>query len=922
MLNINKLHILTLAAAATLLSACSQQYDQWPDGGNDAKPCARWWWMGSAVDSTNLHNLIAKYADSGLGGLELCPIYGVQGNDSNDIPFLSPEWMAVYNYAREEAASHGMTLDMTCGTGWPFGGPNVTPEYSAARLDVSQTTYASDGAKELVWDTQLSNPKHRREAKLIGVYAYNTNNERVDITTYVNNDTLTWTAPAGDWNIYALWHGHTFQMVKRAAPGGEGFVMDYFSPKAVNHYLARFDTAFAKAGIPWPKMMFSDSYEVYGADYTADMFAAFEKQHGYDVLDYLPQLLTPEATDTARRVKADYCETVDSLLRCSFMQTWTEWLHSHGSTAREQAHGSVGNLLDLYALSETPECETYGRAKVKVRDLVVPDTFQRKNESDKAIMKFASSAAHTMGKPYTSAEALTWATEHFRMTPALCKPELDALFLAGINRIFYHGAAYSPEQDAWPGWKFYASVDYSPTNVFWPELKHLNKYVERCLTFLQAGQPDADVLVYLPMYDIWYNQNTKYLPLSIERLQIVAADFMKVIDEVETLGYQTDYISDRQILELSTKNNKLITAGGAAYKTIVVPNARFMHAKVLEKLVSLAESGATVIFAGDYPSSVPGLSNDGERAALKAALDRLPKQANGLFGVGNGCVGFSTDVASALKLYAEELTVENMTVRNGLRYIRRSNKDGYTYFIANLDTADIDAKSVSLAVDFADAVFYNPLDGKIGRAQVNADNTIRIQLESGQTTILRTYNKKVEVPEWSYVPVDEVQRVQLANGWTMRFVESTPEVDLSNTYNIDTLVYWNTLPDSAFSRNSATAVYTNKFTIPAEAKSVMLRLKNVKEVAEVAINGKPAISLWSMPFVADITNYVVAGDNTIEIKVKGSAANLIAQMDRDGVKWRKYKDTNLLDVKGKRRDYAWWPIEDMGLQGPVTLEIK
>ena len=133
MLNINKLHTLTLAAAATLLSACSQQYDQWPDGGNDAKPCARWWWMGSAVDSTNLHNLIAKYADSGLGGLELCPIYGVQGNDSNDISFLSPEWMGVYNYAREEAASHGMTLDMTCGTGWPFGGPNVTPEYSAAR---------------------------------------------------------------------------------------------------------------------------------------------------------------------------------------------------------------------------------------------------------------------------------------------------------------------------------------------------------------------------------------------------------------------------------------------------------------------------------------------------------------------------------------------------------------------------------------------------------------------------------------------------------------------------------------------------------------------------------------------------------------------------------------------------------------------
>ena len=69
--------------------------------------------------------------------------------------------------------------------------------------------------------------------------------------------------------------------------------------------------------------------------------------------------------------------------------------------------------------------------------------------------------------------------------------------------MFFHGTAYSPKNDTWPGWKFYASVDMSPTNSIWRDAPELMKYITNCQTYLQWGQPDNDFLVYLPVRDMW-----------------------------------------------------------------------------------------------------------------------------------------------------------------------------------------------------------------------------------------------------------------------------------------------------------------------------------------------------------------------------------------------------------------------------------
>ena len=121
------------------------------------------------------------------------------------------------------------------------------------------------------------------------------------------------------------------------------------------------------------------------------------------------------------------------------------------------------------------------------------------------INRMASSAAHVSGKPLTSSETCTWLRNHFRTTLSQAKPEIDQLFLCGINHIFFHGTVYSPRQAVWPGWLFYASMEYNSRNAIWRDAPLLNEYVTRCQSILQAGEPDNDIALYWPVYDNWHS---------------------------------------------------------------------------------------------------------------------------------------------------------------------------------------------------------------------------------------------------------------------------------------------------------------------------------------------------------------------------------------------------------------------------------
>lgn len=161
--------------------------------------------------------------------------------------------------------------------------------------------------------------------------AFSDRGERLDLTGLVEDGTLDWTAPAGQWRLIAAWCGKTLQTVKRAAPGGEGYVMDHFSRDAVARYLDRFDRAFTASEAAVPHNFFNDSYEVYGADWTENLFDEFARRRGYKLENYLPQFLSDSHGDTTARLLSDYRETLSELLRENFTRQWTRWAHARGA---------------------------------------------------------------------------------------------------------------------------------------------------------------------------------------------------------------------------------------------------------------------------------------------------------------------------------------------------------------------------------------------------------------------------------------------------------------------------------------------------------------------------------------------------------------------------------------------------------------
>ena len=590
----------------------------------------------------------------------------------------------------------------------------------------------------------------------------------------------------------------------------------------------------------------------------------------------------------------------------------TDWAHKHGSRTRNQAHGSPGNLIDLYATVDVPECEGFGLSDFGISGLR-KDSLTRPNDSDLSMLKYASSAAHIAGKPFTTSETFTWLTEHFRTSLSQCKPDIDLMFVSGVNHTYFHGTTYSPVQAAWPGWKFYASIDMSPTNNIWRDAPAFFDYITRCQSFLQMGQPDNDFLVYLPVYDMWDEQGGRLLLFDIHKMARRAPRFIEAVHRIYDAGYDMDYISDNFIRNAMCQDGKILTSGGVSYKALVVPGARLMPADVLEKLLQLADEGAMIVFLEQYPEDVPGLNSlSGRRAEFNNVLAQIKERE------GKGNVIFGTDYVRTLA--ATAAVPEEMKTTFGLSIIRRSHPEGHHYFISALKAEDTEGW-VPLAVQARSAMLYNPMNGTSGKARLRQNNgrtEVFLQLVSGESVILKTFDsQEVDVPEYGYW--SEMKNLLSDRQWGFRFVEATPAVGA--TPDSVSLGSWTELVAEGTRHTMGTACYTTTFTVknPADAGEWMLDLGDVRESARVRINGQEVATLFAVPYRCLAGKYLHAGVNTLEVEVTNLPANRIADMDRRNVPWRIYKDANIVNIHYKKDNSGKWEPVPSGLLGPVRL---
>ncbi|GAB3994341.1 glycosyl hydrolase [Spirosoma daeguense] len=822
-----------------------------------AKPWTYWWWMGSAANEADVTYQLEQFAKAGLGGVHIIPIYGVKGYENQFIPFLSERWQAVVGHTIREGKRLGLGVDLTTGTGWPFGGPNVSDDIAAK-----------------AWK-----------------------NENGTLATVL-----------------------TKQQVKRPAPGGQGLVVDYFSKQAIEKYLRRFDSTLLRMP-ERPRAVYNDSYEVYGANWTDNFLSEFKARRGYDLNSQLALF-----TDTTQRsesilVHQDYHQTLAELLNDGFAKTWGNWARKAGYLSRNQAHGSPGNLIDLYAQADIPETESFGSSRFPIPGLRVDANYEvdRFGTPNPLAMKFASSAANLLGKPLVSSETTTWLANHFQVSLSQIKPQIDELFAAGINHIFYHGTPYSPPSEPWPGWVFYASTHYGPASHFWPHLPLLNKYIERCQTRLQASKPDNDILVYLPIHDLWATPAKSaggIHQLEVHHVErwLLPQPFGRLCEQLSQRGYSFDYVSDELLKSLTVNKQEIRSSGGATYQIILVPRTTYLPETTLRQLEELAKQGARIVFDQQLPEQAAGFYNHQARSAIITQVGKQLQQMKNVM--------VSSDIFTTLPQLG--VRVEPWAVE-GLSFIRKRNADTTQYFITNLSN-QFRQNWIQLSAK-GHVSRYDPLTNQTEQLPVrqgrNGQPEILLSVEPGQAYFVNVDSKKTAKPNVANSASDErnvgVASIPVQNPWQVQFMGGRPSLALSTT--IANLNSWTTFSDSA-SYFSGTARYRTTFNLPdgEQATTYQLDLGDVREVADVRVNGQPIGTAWCLPYRVMIpASLLKANRNELEIDVTNLSANYMRLYDRIHPEWKKFYDINIVDIRYRPFNATNWEAVPSGLLGPILL---
>lgn len=938
-----------------IIQGCQQKivqhkttHETWPSVTRETKPWSRWWWQGSAVTKDGITSELEAFKDAGLGGLEITPIYGVLGYEDQFVEYLSPQWMDLFMHTLREAERLDLGIDMATGTGWPFGGPWVTEadacknieyrlyELSAgeslkekiefvqpsflrvagnqiykrsvrdenSRVDLPKATFDNlirpIEANKNLQALAIDQVKFSRPLDIKALRGYDEQNNVVDLLEKLDsNNFLRWTAPKGKWRIYAVFEGSHGKMVERAGPGGEGNVIDHFSNAAVKNYLSHFDVAMKDHDVTSLRAFFNDSYEVDdakgAADWTPELFNAFQLKHGYDLRDHLPALFNQDAnTEKNERILSDYRETIADLVLNNFTMSWKSWAHAKKALIRNQAHGSPSNILDLYGVVDIPEIE--GTEPLRI--------------------KMASSVGNVMGKKLVSSESATWLNEHFESNLADIKKAVDLFLVNGVNHIFYHGTCYSPKEAPWPGWLFYAAVHLNTRNPLWKDFSALNKYITRSQSLLQATKAAHDVLLYFPIYDRYATHGAE----MIEHFDGLGKQFENTAFERSAIflserGYTFDFISDRQIGNAVVQDKKIKTEGGALYQTIVIPKCKYMPLKTLSALSTLVSQGATIVIVDDFPESFSGYKDLKESEQM---FDNVIERMTLAPGVLKG---------SDLQGLLEKAHVKReQLVDHGLQFERKQDALGRTvYFIRNETQMTFDGW-IPLNEKASSILIQDPMSGLSGAAKIRAEKTgvtmVYLQLTPGQSVFLTTMTPdNIEQP-YPYTKLAG-NATAVTGPWTVTFKAGGPT--LPKTIITSSLSSWTLFEGDGYERFSGTAAYVVRFAKPAvKSRHWLLDLGEVKESAVVVLNGKAIGTLIGPVYQLMIEDQILSNENVLEVHVSNLMANRIADLDRRGIPWKNFYNVNFPARKSENRfnglfDAAHWKPHASGLLGPVML---
>jgi hypothetical protein len=860
----------TKPSAAVSIETLRQNFLNPPD---DAKPMMRWWWFGTAVEKPEILRELEQMKADGIGGVELAFVYPMTLDDpANGLvnhPFLSPEMLDRVRYAQSEARKLGLRVDVTLCSGWPYGGPATKLEQAATRLRTAEIPLPADAKTlpqiklaegESIISTSIveGEPKHWNAASALNLGA-------------PGPDSGTWDSlpiPPSAKRRTALFfiQSHTLQQVKRAAVGAEGYVLDPLSHDAVAAHLKAVGEPLVNAfGSTPPYAIFSDSLEVYGADWTPTLPAEFKKRRGYDLLPHLPELVAG-GTPEAERVRHDWGQTLTELVNQNYLTQINNWAIDHNTKFRSQTYGTPAVDLSSQSLVALPEGEG-----PRWREF--------------STLRWATSANHLFGNNVTSAETFTWLhSPVFRATPLDMKAEADLHFLIGVNQIIGHGWPFSPPQAGEPGWSLYAAAVFNDHNPWQPVMPDVTRYIRRISYLLRQGEPANQVAILLPTDDAWANFAPGKVTVTGEMARLISPALMSAI---LSAGYNVDFIDAKTINHRGTIE---------PYQILVIPPTQRIPIQTLHEIYGFAGSGGKVIAVGNLPTTDPdGHSSDELTRLIKPIL--LVPDTDGLEKA-LGRVG-DPDL---------QLTNTDSASRKVVGFIRRKLPTADVYFVANTSNHPVQA-TVTFDTTHRDGEQWNPDTGE-ATAVTASNHSLYLAPYESRIFVFTLYRGEEEPPA---APSSSApSTIDLSKDWHLQFSS------LNKSETQASLVDWTANPTTL--HYSGEGIYSRDFIFDSAPKSpIFLEIEGgtpttpqpltqtespsgipnplitrpgpgmrawydppIREAAIVYIDGQRAGSLWHPPYRLEVTKFLKPGQNHIEIRVYNTAINAwSAQPPRD-----------------------------------------
>ncbi|WP_263375458.1 glycosyl hydrolase [Granulicella aggregans] len=721
----------------------------------------------------------------------------------------------------------------------------------------------------------------------------------IDLTSKMQPDgTLDWTPPAGGWVVVRFGYsllGITNHPATKEATGLEVDKLNHaYVKKYMDGYLDSYkDTVGAdwmgKRGI---RYVITDSWEAGSQNWTDDMIAQFKKYRGYDPLPWMPVLTgrVVESATASDQFLWDFRKTIADLISDEHYGQVQASLKERGighyGESHEAGRAFVADGMEVKKLDDIPMAAMWTQSPGVNHEQFGFNADDRES----------ASVAHIYGQNLVAAESMTAAAAPWAWSPATLKPTADQEFLNGVNRFVIHESAHQPLVGKAPGLTLGPFGQWFNRNETWAEqARPWIDYLARTSYLLQQGHFGADIVYF-------YGEDSNLTAIFRDKAPNIPA------------GYGFDYINaDGLIHKLKTANGKITTASGMSYSLLALdPYSTHMSLPVLRAIHKLVADGATL--AGPMPADDPSLGDDHTEFAK---LNReLFGDGSGVHKVGKGTVytGQSLDDVFHTINLKPDFDYTKPAADNRLLFVHRKLEDGDVYFVDNRSDSPASVDATFRVAGKTPHLWYAETGKGEAASFTRADGhtTVPLKLEPWGTVFVVFYGSTKTKSYVAPAP-KEAEIASLDHGWEIGF---QPDRGAPPTANFDKLMSWADSSDAGIKYFSGTGTYTKTFDASVEwakkGTQVWLDLGDVKNLAEVTVNGKSLGVVWHAPYRVNITSALKSGKNELSVKVTNAWVNrLIGDEQPDA----KVKYT-FADVKPYK---ASSPLLPSGLLGPVKL---